>query len=98
MADLNPIKFPDELRNHNLTEQELAPLTPQQQALAKDWNVIKRQIEWTMGHVVTIHNLMVEHDRALETWKLWLKVGGFLVGGGSGVAYVIVKLINGGGS
>ena len=74
MADLKPIEFPEELRHHNLSEQELAPLNDQQRALAKDWNVIKRQNEWLIYRVVDIHNVIVEHDRALDTWKFWLKV------------------------
>lgn len=99
MADLKAIKFPEDLREHNLSEQELAPLTPQQQALAKDWNVIKRQSEWTMNKIVDIHNLLVEHDSLLEQWKFWLKMLTIVSAGGGGVSgllYFLLKMSKGG--
>jgi hypothetical protein len=85
MADLKRLEFPDELRHHSLSEQELSPLSPAQQALAKDWNVIKRQTEWTMNKVIDIHNLMVDHDRELETVKFWIKLVSFGFGGGGSI-------------
>lgn len=89
MADMKPIAFPEELKHHNLSEQELAPLSAQQQALAKDWNVIKRQSEWTMNRIVEIHNLLVDHDKELELWKFWFKVVTLLTGGGGGLLAVL---------
>lgn len=93
MADLKPIIFPEDLRAHNLSEQELSPLTPQQQALAKDWNVIKRQNEWTISQIVAIYNIMVDHDKMLEAWKFWFRLLAILGGGGAGLIYAIVELL-----
>lgn len=93
MADLKPIEFPDELKRHNLTEQELAPLTPQQQALAKDWNVIKRQSDWMIQHIVNIHNIMVDHDKKLEDLWFWFKLMTLLTGGGSALVGAIIWLV-----
>lgn len=96
MADLKPIEFPEDLRFHNLSEQELSPLTPQQQALAKDWNVIKRQNEWMISQIVVIYNIMVDHDRILEAWKFWFRLLAILTGGGTGVAallYAVLELL-----
>ena len=89
MAELKPITFPEHLRHHNLSEQELAPLTDQQKALAKDWNVIKRQSEWMVNEIVELHNIMVEHDAALATWKFWFKVVTTITGGGTGLLALI---------
>ena len=90
MADLKPIEFPSHLTVHNLSEQELGIMTPQQQALAKDWNIIKRQNEWMMARLVAIHNVMVEHDALLDIFKkvLWL-VG--LLGASGGGIFMIFK-------
>lgn len=93
MADLKPIEFPEDLRAHNLSEQELSPLTQQQQALAKDWNVIKRQNEWMISQIVAIHNIMVDHDRVLEAWKFWFRLLAILGGGGTGVIYAIIEFL-----
>lgn len=92
MADLKPIEYPDDLRAHNLSEQELVKLSPGDQALAKDWNVIKRQNEWMGGQIVTIYNIMVEHDKLLDTWKFWFRLLAILTGGGTGMAGLIYGL------
>ncbi len=97
MADLKEITYPEYLRVHNLSEQELAPLTPQQQALAKDWNVIKRQQEWMISHIVTIHNIAVDHDKTLETWKFWFKIVTMFTGGGGGLLAAIYWVAHKGG-
>lgn len=89
MADLKSIEFPEELKRHNLTEQELAPLNDQQKALAKDWNVMKRQVEWTVNHVVDLHNLAVDHDRKLGDLWFWFKLMTTLTGGGSALGGII---------
>jgi hypothetical protein len=92
MADLKPIEFPEELKRHNLSEQELSPLTPQQQALAKDWNVIKRQMEWIINHDVMLHNILVDHDKKLEDLWFWFKVVTILTGGGGSLIGIITWL------
>jgi hypothetical protein len=92
MADLKPIEFPEELKRHNLSEQELSPLTPQQQALAKDWNVIKRQIEWIINHDVMLHNILADHDKKLEDLWFWFKVVTILTGGGGSLIGIITWL------
>ncbi len=97
MADLRNLEFPDDLRQHNLSAQELEPLTPQQQALAKDWNVIKRQSEWTMQKILVIHNLLVDHDLAIEAWKFWFKLTTMLTGGGAGLVAIIYWVAKQGG-
>jgi len=94
VADLRPIEFPDDLRTHNLSEQELAPLSPQQQAIAKDWNIMKRQSDWMVNRIVEIHNILVEHDKALDQWKFWLKIGSILA---SLSGAVLVWLLKSGG-
>lgn len=93
MADLKPIEYPAHLLNHNLTEQELAPMSEQQRALAKDWNVLKRQIDWLVREAVEQHNVLVEHDNLLDTWKKWLWLSTLVAGGGGGGFYVIMKLM-----
>lgn len=85
MADLKPIEYPAHLTVHNLTEQELGLLTPQQQALAKDWNIIKRQNEWILGTLVRVHNIQVEHDNLLDTFKKCLWLAGLIGASGGGV-------------
>lgn len=73
--DLDKIEFPEYLNRHTLTDQELAALaTPGQQALAKDWNVLNRKMDWLITKVVFIHNQLADHDRQLEIWKrvYWL--------------------------
>lgn len=92
MADLKPIEFPEELKRHNLSEQELSPLTLQQQALAKDWNVIKRQMEWIINHDVMLHNILVDHDKKLEDLWFWFKVVTILTGGGGSLIGIITWL------
>lgn len=94
MADLKPIEFPDELKRHNLSEQELAPLNEQQKALAKDWNVMKRQVEWVVNRTVDLHNLAVDHDKKLEDLWFWFKLMTMLTGGGGalvGTIWWVVK-------
>lgn len=92
MADLKPIEFPDELKRHNLSEQELAPLNDPQRALAKDWNVMKRQMEWLINHHVELHNLAVDHDKKLTDLWFWFKVVTTVFGGGGGMFAVIYWL------
>lgn len=92
MADLKPIEFPEELKRHNLSEQELAPLNEQQKALAKDWNVMKRQMEWLINHQVTVHNLLVDHDKELVDMRFWFKLISLVFGGGAGVVGVVYWL------
>lgn len=74
MAELKPIEYPDYLNRHTLTDQELLNLTESQKALAKDWNVINRKVDWIINEQVELHNILVEHDKLLEIWKkvLWL--------------------------
>ena len=76
MADLQPIKPEDlnYLNRHTLTQQELSGLDEGQQALAKDWNIINRKLEWMIHEQVFLHNTLVEHDRLLDLWKkiIWL--------------------------
>lgn len=97
MADLRPIEFPDELKRHNLSEQELAPLNDQQKALAKDWNVMKRQVEWVVNRTVDLHNLAVDHDKKLEDLWFWFKLMTTLTGGGGALAGAIYWLAKGSG-
>lgn len=91
MADLEPIHYPEHLNQHSLTEQELASLSPAQQAMAKDWNILRRQMEWNTNQLVRIHNILVEHDKSLEIWKrvIWL---GSVVISISGIVLAIIKL------
>ena len=59
-------------------------MTEAQRALAKDWNVIKRQMEWSLERQVEQYNLLVQHDVLLETWKKWLWISSILLGGSTG--------------
>lgn len=97
MADMKPIPFPEHLKTHNLSEQELAGMDEKQKALAKDWNIIKRQNEWMMLRIIEIHNIMVDHDNALEQWKYWFKTITMLTGGGGGLLAVIYWVVKHGG-
>lgn len=92
MADLERIKFPDHLNEHNLTAQQLAILTPEQQAIAKDWNVLTRKMDWVIEQQVMSYNILVKHDDLLELWRkvVWL---GILVGGSGGILAVLVRFI-----
>jgi hypothetical protein len=90
MADMKPIELPEELKRHNLTEQELTPLNEPQRAIAKDWNVMKRQVEWTVYHVVEVHNIMVDHDKKLEDLWFWFKLITLLTGGGGTLVGLII--------
>lgn len=93
MADLKPIEFPEELKRHNLTEQELAPLNDPQRALAKDWNVMKRQVEWSVNHIVDLRNLAVDHDKKLEDLWFWFKLMTMLTGGGGALVGAIIWVV-----
>jgi hypothetical protein len=65
--DIRNIEYPDHLNNHSLTEQELALLTTEgQRALAKDWNIINRKVDWLVHETVFVHNLVVAHDKSVE--------------------------------
>lgn len=97
MADLKPIAFPEHLKTHNLSEQEQAGMTDAQKALARDWNIIKRQNEWMMLQIVEIRNIVVDHDSSLDTWKYWFKTISLLTGGGSGLLAVIYWVVKHGG-
>ena len=94
MAEIRPIEFPEYLNRHTLTEQELAALTASQQALAKDWNIINRKVDWIIQELVEQHNVIVEHDKLLDTFKRWLWLSSLTVGGGGtigGAIYLILK-------
>lgn len=95
MADLKPIEYPHHLNETNLTEQELVNLSPSQQALAKDWNVVNRKLDWTMNRIVELYNLIVEHDHLLDIWKFWIKLASVLFGtsGLVGIVYMFSKII-----
>lgn len=92
MADLREIEYPDYLNRHTLTEQELGSMNDQQQRIAKDWNIMGRKIDWLISAHVESRNLIVEHDRLLETWKKVMWISGILAGGGGGAALVIKLL------
>lgn len=97
MADLRPIEFPEHLNRHTLTEQELANLTAPQQALAKDWNIINRKIDWMIHELVEQHNVLVQHDALLETFKKWLWLSGLTLGGGGTIGASIWYILKHGG-
>lgn len=67
--DIQKIEFPKELLEHNLSAQEQAAIPADKLALAKDWNIIKRQNEWMMREMVLNRNILAEHDNQLEFWK-----------------------------
>lgn len=85
--DIQPIDFPKELLEHNLSGQEQALIPADKLALAKDWNIIKRQNEWMMREMVLNRNLLAEHDKQLAFWGRvrWL-VGGICIVSGTLVA------------
>jgi hypothetical protein len=97
MADLRPIEYPEQLNRHTLTEQELANLTPPQQALAKDWNIINRKIDWMIHELVEQHNVLVQHDALLDTFKKWLWLSGLSIGGTGTVGGIIWAILKFGG-
>jgi hypothetical protein len=96
MANLEKIDYPDHLNTPDIPHSDLVRMTPEQQALAKDWNVMGRKIDWTMRKVVVIYNLQVDHDNLLNTvrnlkWVAGLAFGGGTVGGV--VLYYVVQLL-----
>lgn len=97
MADLRSIDYPEHLNRHTLTEQELSNLTAAQQALAKDWNIINRKVDWIIQEMVAQHNILVEHDKLLDTFKKLLWLSGLTLGGGSAAGGVIWMLLKAGG-
>jgi hypothetical protein len=87
---MEKIEYPHHLNKHSLSEQELALLnTPESKALAKDWNIINRKVDWLIKETVVVHNILVEHDRVLETWKRVYWLGGLLIGSGGVIAFII---------
>lgn len=67
--DIQKIEFPKHLLEHNLSDQELTSIPLDKQAMAKDWNKLRRQNEWMMEQIVVTRNLAVAHDSELEFWK-----------------------------
>jgi hypothetical protein len=94
MADLKEIEFPDHLNEHKVPHSDLARMTPEQQAFAKDWNILSNKIDWTMRTTFEVRNILVDHDRLLDAvrkmkWAMGLSFGGGTVGGA-----VIMYMIN----
>lgn len=87
------IQYPSHLNSHTLTEQELNALTtPGQQALAKDWNIINRKIDWLITNCVEHHNRMVEHEKSIENWnRIYWLLG--LMAGGVVTTLAVAKLV-----
>lgn len=84
--EIQRIEFPKELLEHNLSAQEQAIIPADRLAIARDWNIIKRQNEWMMKEIVMNRNLLADHDKQLDFWGRirWL-VGGICVVSGTAV-------------
>lgn len=67
-------------------------MTPQQQALAKDWSIQKRRTEWLLVRHVELHNIVVEQDRLLNILRAILMLSG-LIGASGGGIFVILKYL-----
>lgn len=69
MASLRPIDYPKHLDIPTISEHELARMsanmTPDQVALAKDWNIIRNKQDWMIRQYIDDRNVLVEHDIAL---------------------------------
>jgi hypothetical protein len=75
--EMQKFEFPEHLLEHNLSAQEQANIPADKLAIAKDWNILKRQNEWIIQRIVDICNVQQQHEDQLEFWKRirWL-VGG----------------------
>jgi hypothetical protein len=78
--ELPRFDFPRHLLEHNLSAQEQANIPADKLALAKDWNILKRQNEWILQNLIEMRNIQVDHATQLEFWSRvrWL-VGGICV-------------------
>ena len=85
----------EHLNRHSLSEQEMAPLTEQQKALAKDWNIMNKKMDWLIRETILIHNVLADHDALLDTWRKFLWLFTLIIGstgGIGGLGYIIIKI------
>jgi hypothetical protein len=81
MADLHKLDKPGHLNEHNIPMQELEWMTKEQQALAKDRNIMNRKLDWLIDQTVQIQHILVAHDQLLDQVKKWIWLGSVSVGG-----------------
>lgn len=89
--EIERIEFPEHLNHHTLSAQELANLNNDlgKIALATDWNVMGRKLDWLIGEAVFIHNTIARHDQLLEIWKRCLWLGSITCGAIGGILTII---------
>ncbi len=63
------------------------------QALAKDWSKSTQKLDWLIREVVFQHNLLVDLEKSVESWKFIVKLSGAVVAGSS-FLLAIIKMLN----
>lgn len=79
-----------------LSEQEIEALNPGQQAMAKDWHLVNKKLDWIVNQTVRNQNDIVEHDDILETHRTLVRIFRYVIPITSGVLLLIaggIKLV-----
>jgi hypothetical protein len=79
-----------------LSEQEIEALNPGQRAMAKDWHLVNKKLDWIITKVIENNNAIVEHDEILETHRTFIKLFKFvipIVASGLVIGAVVIKLV-----
>lgn len=87
--EMQRFEFPEHLLEHNLSAQEQANIPADKLALAKDWNILRRQNEWIIQNLVEMRNVQMAQEDQLEFWKRvrWL------VGGVCAMSFTIISIM-----
>lgn len=83
---------PRELFKHGLTEQELLALSPDKAAIAKDWNIANKKLDWLIREYIELHNCIVDYIALLDALKVATKVTAYVLATAGGIG-MILKLL-----
>jgi hypothetical protein len=83
---------PREIFQHGLTEQELLALPPDKAAMAKDWNIANKKLDWLIREFIDLNNFLVEFLGVLEGIKTITKVVGYVIASAGGI-YGLLKIV-----
>lgn len=76
-----------------LSEQEIELLNPGQKAMAKDWHLVNKKLDWIITKTIEHNNALVDHDGILDTHRTFIKIFKYVIPVSSGIFILVMGFV-----